>query len=249
LLKLEKIDVSYGPIPALRDISLEVSQGQIVSLLGANGAGKTTLMRTVSGLLHPKKGTIRFLGNQIERLRTDKIVLSGIVQVPEGRQLFPELTVLENLQMGAFLRRDRALLADFARVFGYFPILKERLKQAAGTLSGGEMQMLAIGRALLARPKLLLLDEPSLGLAPVIVQKLFAVIKDLNEKEGLTVLLAEQNAHMSLNVSHFAYVLDVGGIALAGTPQELRQNQAVQHLYLGTNHSGTRHLAQNKGAR
>jgi branched-chain amino acid transport system ATP-binding protein len=246
-LKLQNIEVSYGPILALRDISFEVPQGKIVSLLGANGAGKTTLMKTISALLHPRQGSIVFLGNAIERWRTDKVVLAGIVQVPEGRQLFPHLTVLENLQMGAFMRHDRDLKHDFERVFGYFPVLQERLKQAAGTLSGGEMQMLAIGRALVARPKLLLLDEPSLGLAPVIVQRLFSVVKDLNQKEGLTVLLAEQNAHMSLKICHHAHVLELGRIALAGTAAELRENAAVRHLYLGSNRSATPQATPHQG--
>lgn len=233
-MRLEDVDVSYGPIPALKEISLTVSPGQIVALLGSNGAGKTTLLRTISGILRPQRGTISFEGKRIERAPTEKIVLAGIVQVPEGRQLFADLSVLENLRMGAFLRKDRDLQKDFDQVFSYFPVLRDRLSQAAGTLSGGEMQMLAIGRALVARPRLLLLDEPSLGLAPVIVQKLFTVIKDLNQRQGLTVLLAEQNAHMSLGISHYAYVLETGKLALSGAPRELRRNEAVQQLYLGT---------------
>ncbi|MBI3460577.1 ABC transporter ATP-binding protein [Candidatus Acetothermia bacterium] len=234
MLRLEDVDISYGPIPALKEISLAIPQGQVVALLGPNGAGKTTLLRTISGILRPQKGTISFEGRRIERARTDKIVSAGIVQVPEGRQLFADLSVLENLKMGGFLLRERDLQKDFHQVFSYFPVLRERLAQAAGTLSGGEMQMLAIGRALVARPRLLLLDEPSLGLAPVIVQKLFTVIKDLNQRQGLTVLLAEQNAHLSLGISHYAYVLETGKLALSGTPGELRRNEAVQQLYLGT---------------
>jgi branched-chain amino acid transport system ATP-binding protein len=234
LLKLEGVDVAYGPIPALRAISLEVPQGNIVALLGANGAGKTTLIRTISGLLHPKKGTLTFLGQRIDRWPSDKIVEAGIVQIPEGRQLFSQLSVLENLRMGAFLRKDRDTKTDLDRVFTYFPVLRERLSQDAGTLSGGEMQMLAVGRALVARPRLLMLDEPSLGLAPVLVQRLFAVIKDLNQSQGLTVLLAEQNAHMSLRISHYAYVLENGRIGLSGISEELRRNPAVRELYLGS---------------
>lgn len=233
MLRLEELDVSYGPIPALREISIEVAPGQVVALLGPNGAGKTTLLRTISGILRPSRGTIAFLSQRLERAGTDEIVRTGIVQVPEGRQLFPGLTVQENLRMGAFVRGDRDLQEDLERIFSYFPVLRERLAQTAGTLSGGEMQMLALGRALVARPKLLLLDEPSLGLAPVLVQKLFDVLKDLNA-QGLTILLAEQNAHLSLGISHFAYVLENGRIALSGSAGQLRRDPTVQRLYLGS---------------
>lgn len=232
MLKLEGVDVFYGPIQALKGISLEVAAGAVVAVLGANGAGKTTLLRTISGLLKPAKGNIEFEGRRLERLEPERIVQLGIAQVPEGRQLFAELTVAENLKMGAYSRRDKGIQEDRDRVLNYFPVLKERLSQIAGTLSGGEQQMLAIARALMARPKLLLLDEPSLGLAPVIVQQLFRFLKDLNA-EGMTLLLAEQNAHMALSISQHAYVLELGRVALEGPSTELRQNESVKRLYLG----------------
>jgi len=232
LLKLESLEVLYGPIQALRSISLEVTEGAVVAVLGANGAGKTTLLHTISGLLKPAKGHIEFDGQRLERLEPERIVQLGIAQVPEGRQLFAELTVAENLRMGAYSRRDKEIEKDRARVLNYFPLLKERLSQVAGTLSGGEQQMLAIARALMARPKLLLLDEPSLGLAPVVVQQLFRFLKDLNE-EGMTLLLAEQNAHMALSISQHAYILELGRIALEGPSAELKRNESVKQLYLG----------------
>ncbi len=229
MLRLESVAVSYGPVAALRGISLQVSPGQIVAVLGANGAGKTTLLRTISGLLRAR-GRIIFEDHDLQRLSPEKIVRLGIVQVPEGRQLFPDLTVRENLWMGSYSRGDGR--EDWERVLHYFPVLRERLAQAAGTLSGGEQQMLAIGRALLARPKLLLLDEPSLGLAPVVVQQLFKFLRELN-RAGMTLLLAEQNAHMALSIADYAYVLETGQVALEGLAGELRSNPRVQKLYLG----------------
>lgn len=232
MLRLESIEVFYGPIQALKGISLEVPEGTVVAVLGANGAGKTTLLRAISGILKPAKGHIEFDGQRLERLEPERIVQLGIAQVPEGRQLFAELTVAENFKMGAYSRRDKEIQKDRERVLNYFPMLRERLSQVAGTLSGGEQQMLAIARALMARPKLLLLDEPSLGLAPVVVQQFFRFLKDLNA-EGMTLLLAEQNAHMALSISQHAYILELGRIALEGPSAELQQNEVVKQLYLG----------------
>ncbi|MCS7198391.1 MAG: ABC transporter ATP-binding protein [Candidatus Bipolaricaulota bacterium] len=233
MLALKDIEVRYGPIVALRGVSLTVSAGEIVAVLGANGAGKTTLLRTISGLLRPTQGKLEFLGHDLRRFSPEHIVRLGIVHVPEGRQLFPDLTVKENLWMGSYTRRDGFIKEDWERVLSYFPVLRERLSQPAGTLSGGEQQMLAIARALMARPKLLLLDEPSLGLAPMTVQALFRFLKDLNSHDGMTLLLAEQNAHLSLNIAHRAYVLETGRIALEGAAEELRRDPKVQRLYLG----------------
>ncbi len=233
MLVLEGIEARYGPVMALRGVSLNVSEGQIVAVLGANGAGKTTLFRTISGLLRPTQGRREFLGHDLSKLSPERIVRLGIVHVPEGRQLFLDLTVKENLWMGSYTRRDAAVREDWERVLSYFPVLRERLDQPAGTLSGGEQQMLAIGRALMARPRLLLLDEPSLGLAPLTVQALFRFLKDLNSRDGMTILLAEQNAHLSLQIAHKAYVLETGRIALEGSAQELRRDPKVQRLYLG----------------
>ncbi len=233
MLVLEGIEARYGPVVALRGVSLNVSEGQIVAVLGANGAGKTTLFRTISGLLRPTQGRLEFLGHDLSKLSPERIVRLGIAHVPEGRQLFLDLTVRENLWMGAYIRRDAAVREDWERVLSYFPVLRERLDQPAGTLSGGEQQMLAIGRSLMARPRLLLLDEPSLGLAPLTVQALFRFLKDLNSRDGMTILLAEQNAHLSLQIAHKAYVLETGRIALEGSAQELRRDPKVQRLYLG----------------
>ncbi|MFN4217904.1 MAG: ABC transporter ATP-binding protein [Candidatus Bipolaricaulia bacterium] len=233
MLALEGIEVRYGPIVALRGVSLTVSEGQIVAVLGANGAGKTTLLRTISGLLRPTQGKLEFLGHDLRKLSPERIVRLGIVHVPEGRQLFPDLTVKENLWMGSYTRRDSFIKADWEQVLSYFPVLRERLSQPAGTLSGGEQQMLAIGRALMARPKLLLLDEPSLGLAPMTVQALFRFFTELNSRDGMTILVAEQNAHLSLNIAYHAYVLETGKVALAGPAEELRRDPKVQRLYLG----------------
>jgi len=234
VLQINDLFTAYGPIMALHGVSLEVPEGQIIALLGGNGAGKSTTLRTISGLVHPVRGHIQFLGHPIEKLSPEKIVQMGISQVPEGRQIFPELTVMENLRLGAYIRREgRAVRQDIERVFHYFPVLKEREKQAAGTLSGGEQQMMAIGRALMARPRILLLDEPSLGLAPLVVQQIFGIVKTLNADEGLTILLVEQNAGLALGISQYGYVLEIGRVVLEDTGENLRKNEAVRRSYLG----------------
>ena len=234
MLKVRDLYTAYGPIMALHGVSLEVPDGQIIAILGANGAGKSTTLRTISGLVHPVKGNIEFLGHPIEKLSPEKIVEMGISQVPEGREIFFELTVMENLRLGAYIRRDgRAVRQDIERVFHYFPVLAQREKQMAGTLSGGEQQMVAIGRALMARPRLLLLDEPSLGLAPLITQQIFGIVKTLNQDEGITVLLVEQNAGLALGIAQYGYVLEIGRLALGDTGENLRKNDAVRRSYLG----------------
>ena len=233
MLRVSDVSASYGPIQALRGVSLEVSEGQIVALLGANGAGKSSTLKVISGILRPSGGSVEFLGQPIHRRSPESIVSLGISHVPEGRELFAELTVEENLRLGAYTRRDSAIKGDIQRIFTYFPLLAEREKQPAGSLSGGEQQMLAIGRGLMARPKLLLLDEPSLGLAPTLVQEIFQIIKTINREEGLTVLLVEQNATMALRVSQYGYVLETGRIALAAEAAELRENESVRRSYLG----------------
>ena len=233
LLELDGVHVYYGAIHALKGVSLRVDAGQIVTLLGANGAGKSTTLRTISGLLRARKGAVRFEGRDLGRRSAQGIVKDGIAQSPEGRQLFPRMTVLENLEMGAFQRRDKdGVAADIERVYELFPRLSERRAQKAGTLSGGEQQMCAIGRALLARPRLLLLDEPSMGLAPVLVERIFEVIVDIN-KQGTTVLLVEQNAAMALEIAHRGYVLETGRVALADDAESLRANERVRASYLG----------------
>jgi branched-chain amino acid transport system ATP-binding protein len=233
LLELDGVHVYYGAIHALKGVSLRVDAGQIVTLLGANGAGKSTTLRTISGLLRARKGEVRFEGRDLGRRSAQGIVKDGIAQSPEGRQLFSRMTVLENLEMGAFQRRDKdGVAADIERVYELFPRLSERRAQKAGTLSGGEQQMCAIGRALLARPRLLLLDEPSMGLAPVLVERIFEVIVDIN-KQGTTVLLVEQNAAMALEIAHRGYVLETGRVALADDAESLRANERVRASYLG----------------
>ncbi len=237
LLEVHNVHVYYGRIQALRGVSLEVHEGEIVALIGANGAGKTTLLRAISGLLYPREGDIRFQGRSIRGLFPEQIVALGISHVPERRQLFTTMSVLDNLILGAYYRyrqgEDRAAIRDdLEMVFSTFPILKERQQQRAGTLSGGQQQMLAIGRALMARPRLLLLDEPSLGLAPLLVRELFRVIAHLRDR-GMTVLLVEQNARAALRVADRGYVLDTGSIALSGTAQSLADNAEVQRTYLG----------------
>jgi len=233
LLKLEDVHTCYGPIEALKGISLEVKEGEIVALIGANGAGKSTALMTISGVLAPRQGRIEFLGRDITGRPAHEIVGCGISQVPEGRRIFPRLTVLENLEMGAFLRRDRREIeADRAVVFEQFPILKERRSQLGGTLSGGEQQMLAIGRALMARPKLLLLDEPSLGLAPMIVSRIFEIIREIN-RQGKTILLVEQNARAALTLALRGYVMETGRIVMADEAGALLSNPRVREAYLG----------------
>jgi len=234
LLEVEEIHTFYGSIEALKGVSLEVNEGEIVTLIGSNGAGKSTTLRSVSGLTPPRVGSIRFDGHEIGETAPQEIVGLGISQAPEGRRIFPRMTVTENLELGAFLRRDTSEMAeDTERVFNLFPRLKEREKQKAGTMSGGEQQMLAIGRALMARPKLLLLDEPSMGLAPILVERIYETIAAINE-QGTTILLVEQNANYALGVSRRGYVLETGKVALSDESSALRENPEVQAAYLGT---------------
>lgn len=233
MLKVNNIDVFYGNIHALKDISLEVNEGEIVTLIGANGAGKTTLLHTLSGLLKPKHGNILYGTQQIAGKPAQTIVKSGISHVPEGRRVFSNMSVEENLELGAYLRKDReGIKKDLAHVYELFPILNERRKQQSGTLSGGEQQMLAMGRALMARPKLLLMDEPSMGLAPLMVKTIFNIIETVN-KEGTTILLVEQNANMALSIADRAYVLETGKIVLSGTAKELQESDQIKAAYLG----------------
>lgn len=233
MLTINDINVFYGAIHAIKGVSLEVNEGEIVTLIGANGAGKSTILRTISGLLKPKTGSIQFEGQEIAGMPAHEIVKKGISQVPEGRRIFAEMTVLENLELGAFTRKDKdGIKADMELVFDRFPRLKERIGQLAGTLSGGEQQMLAMGRALMSRPRLLLLDEPSMGLAPLLIKEIFAIIQDIN-KTGTTVLLVEQNANMALSIAHRAYVLETGRITLSGDAKELAASDEVRKAYLG----------------
>ena len=233
MLELKGVRTYYGNIESLKEISLTVSEGEIITLIGANGAGKSTTLMSISGIVPPRFGEIRFLDKPIHDLNPDEIVALGISQVPEGRRIFPQLTVLENLDMGAFLRKDKAgIKKDMDHIFSLFPILAERQHQGGGTLSGGEQQMLAISRALMARPRLLLMDEPSLGLAPLIVRVIFDIIKKINE-EGTTIFLVEQNAHMALKVAHRGYVMENGRITLEGNAQNLLVNEEVKKAYLG----------------
>ncbi len=235
LLKVKNIETSYGFVNAIRGVSLDMEEGDIKTVLGANGAGKTTILKTIMGLLEdqPEKGTIEFMGKRIDRMDTEDIVRLGISYVPEGREIFPELTVFENLKMGSYTRRDKdGVRKDYKRVSEYFSVLEERKNQLAGTLSGGEQQMLAIGRALMARPKLLLLDEPSLGLSPALVKEIFEIIKAIN-REGITILLVEQNARMALNIGNYGYVLENGRIVLSDETRVLLENDDVKEFYLG----------------
>ena len=233
LLELDNVKTYYGNIRALKGITIEVAEGEIVCLIGGNGAGKSTTLMTISGVLTPVEGNVNYQGQSIVSVRPDDIVNLGICQVPEGRMIFPLLTVMENLDLGAYLRKDKdGIKEDLERVFEYFPVLGERRQQEGGTLSGGEQQMLAIGRALMARPKLLLLDEPSLGLAPIVVDSIFDIIRQINE-EGTTILLVEQNAQLALQFSHRGYVLETGEITLADTSKALRTNEQVKKAYLG----------------
>ncbi len=233
LLEIDGLHVSYGAIQALRGLSFEVEAGKIVTLIGANGAGKSTTLNTISGLLHPLHGRVRLDGEDLTGVPPHQIVLRGIVQVPEGRRIFGRLTVLENLEMGAFTRTDAGEIHDaLGRVFTLFPRLGERRHQIAGTLSGGEQQMLAIGRALMARPRVLLMDEPSMGLAPILVEQIFEAVKDIN-RQGTTILLVEQNAFMALNIADRGYVLQTGTITLQGAAAELQANEDVKRAYLG----------------
>jgi len=232
LLTVNEIEAYYGRVCALHSVSLEVTEGSVVALLGANGAGKTTTLRVISGLLRPTRGSVEFDGRRIDGTSPDRLVRMGIVQVPEGRQIFAELTVRENLLLGGYARRDLGAARQDPPVFEYFPRLRERLQQRAGTLSGGEQQMLAIGRALMARPRLLVLDEPSLGLAPMLVKEIFRVISEIRAA-GTTVLLVEQNAHMALDIADRAYVLETGRVILGDRSAALRQREEVRRAYLG----------------
>jgi branched-chain amino acid transport system ATP-binding protein len=241
LLRVNAIETYYGPIQAIHGVSLDVDQGQIVTVLGANGAGKTSVLRTVSGVLDPERGQVMFEGRDIARLPPDKVMRLGICHVPEGREIFPFLTVRENLTMGAYTRRDSAGVArDTELCFDYFPRLKERESQRAGLLSGGEQQMLAISRALMGSPKLLLLDEPSLGLSPLLVQQIFGIIRRINREQNVSILLVEQNAHMALQTADFGYVLEVGRIVAADNCKNLMQRADIKEFYLGQKEAGAR---------
>ena len=238
LLTLNNVEAGYDAVRALHGISLDVPKGAIVTLLGANGAGKTTTLKVISGIVRPTGGTIQFEREPLNNVPPESIVKRGIVQVPEGRRVFANLTVIENLKMGAFVRRDTSrIMEDMDRVFDLFPVLKGRDKQLAGSLSGGEQQMLVIGRALMARPRLLLLDEPSLGLAPMVVSEIFEIIRSINTEDQTTVLIVEQNAQMALRIADYGYVLRVGKVAVSGSAVELRQNEDVIRSYLGSEKS------------
>jgi branched-chain amino acid transport system ATP-binding protein len=234
MLELRNLCSFYGNIMALKDVSIEVKAGEIITMIGANGAGKTTTLMSISGIVPPRSGEILFLGQPVQHLRPEEIVALGICHVPEGRRIFPQMTVTENLAMGAFLRSDKkGVERDLEHAFALFPILAERRHQSGGTLSGGEQQMLAIARALMARPRLLLLDEPSLGLAPLLVKLIFQMISKINREEGTTILLVEQNANMALKIAHRGYVMENGSIVLAGSAESLLHNEAVQKAYFG----------------
>jgi branched-chain amino acid transport system ATP-binding protein len=241
LLELRNVETYYGPVVALRGVSLAVEPGQIVTVLGANGAGKTTLLKTISGAIDPHAGTVTFEDEPIAGRDTWEVAARGIAHVPEGREVFRHLSVHDNLMMGAYARRDRGAIAgDLDRVYGLFPRLKERARQDAGDLSGGEQQMLALGRALMQRPRLMLLDEPSLGLSPLLVQEILGIVKALNADHGVTMLLVEQNARLALELADFGYVLEVGRIVLEGTTKRLQDNDDVKEFYLGIREEGVR---------
>ena len=241
ILAVSNIETCYGPIVAIRGVSFEVPQGGIVTILGANGAGKTTVLKTISGVMDPQKGSVVFEGRQIRRMDPDKVMRLGISHVPEGREVFPFLSVRENLRMGAYARRDTdAIAEDLSAVFHYFPMLRERADQRAGSLSGGEQQMLAISRALMARPRLMLMDEPSLGLSPKLVKEIFDIIVRINRERGVTILLVEQNANMALQVADYGYVLEVGRIVMADTCARLMMKDDIREFYLGAKEQGAR---------
>ncbi len=241
ILSLRNIETFYGPIMAIRGVSLDVHPGTIVTVLGANGAGKTTILKTISGVMDPGKGSVIFEGREIQKTDPDKVTRMGISHVPEGREVFPFLTVAENLQMGAYTRKDSAGIAsDIDLVYEYFPRLKERHAQAAGSMSGGEQQMLAIGRALMARPKVILMDEPSLGLSPKLIKDIFEIIVRLNREQKATILLVEQNAKVALETAHFGYVLEVGRIVMEDTTERLMEKEDIKEFYLGMKEEGVR---------
>jgi branched-chain amino acid transport system ATP-binding protein len=241
ILQLANVESNYGPVQALRGVSLSVAEGKIVTVLGANGAGKTTTLKTISGIINPLKGQVKFRGQDIQGNSPDAIVRAGIVHVPEGREVFPLLSVEDNLRMGAYTRRDPDGVAkDLEAVFGYFPILRERKGQEAGQLSGGQQQMLAIARALLARPALILMDEPSLGLSPKLTKEIFDIVVRINRERGVTILLVEQNAHMALKIADFGYVLEVGRIVMEDTGARLAEKDDIKEFYLGMKAAGAR---------
>ncbi len=241
VLDIKNIESFYGPIMAIRGVSLKVEKGQVVTVLGANGAGKSTLLKTISGIMDPEKGQVVFEGREIQGMEPHKVVGQGIVHVPEGREVFPLLTVDENLSLGAYTRSDKAEIEqDRQMVFDYFPILAERRHQEAGTLSGGQQQMLAIGRGLMLRPKIMLLDEPSLGLSPLLVQEIFAILKRLNKDEGVTMMLVEQNAKVALELADVGYVMEVGRIVMDDTAERLMESEDIKAFYLGHQEEGAR---------
>jgi len=251
ILKIDNLESYYGPIMAIRGVSLEVHKGQIVTVLGANGAGKTTLLKTISGIMDPEKGSISLDGEFIQGLEPDKVVRKGVTHVPEGRELFPLLSVEDNLMMGAYTRKDTAAIAqDLEIVYEYFPILRDRRGQEAGTLSGGQQQMVAIGRGLMARPKIMLLDEPSLGLSPLLVKEIFTIVKRLNTEQGVTMIVVEQNAKIALDLAHFGYVMELGRIVMDGEAEKLAASKDIQEFYLGqsseTSQRGQRRWKQTK---
>ena len=241
ILELLNVESNYGPVQALRGVSLSVTEGKIVTVLGANGAGKTTTLKTISGIIAPRKGQVKFRGADIQGSAPDAIVRAGIVHVPEGREVFPLLTVEDNLRMGAYTRSDPdGVTRDLAAVFGYFPILRERARQEAGQLSGGQQQMLAIARALLARPSVMLMDEPSLGLSPKLTREIFDIVVRINRERGVSILLVEQNAHMALKIADFGYVLEVGRIVMEDTGSRLAEKEDIREFYLGMKAGGVR---------
>ena len=241
ILQLLNVESNYGPVQALRGVSLSVTEGKIVTVLGANGAGKTTTLKTISGIIEPRKGQVKFRGQEIQAHSPDAIVRGGIVHVPEGREVFPLLSVEDNLRMGAYTRSDADGVAnDLEAVFGYFPILRERARQEAGQLSGGQQQMLAIARALLAQPSLILMDEPSLGLSPKLTREIFDIVVRINRERGVTILLVEQNAHMALKIADFGYVLEVGRIVMEDTGARLAEKDDIKEFYLGMKAAGAR---------
>jgi len=241
ILKLRNIETYYGPILAIKGISLDVQEGQIVTVLGANGAGKTTILRTLCGAMDPQKGKVEFYGEEIQKRDPDKVARMGIAHVPEGREVFPLLSVYDNLMMGAYGRGDkRNIKDDLESVYEYFPVLRERAKQKSGFLSGGQQQMLVLGRAMMARPKLMLLDEPSLGLSPLFVQDIFRIIRRLNREQGMTMLLVEQNANMALKNGHYGYVLETGRIVMENTCEQLMASDDIKEFYMGIKDEGIR---------
>jgi len=241
ILTLRNVETYYGPILAIKGISLDVQEGKIITILGANGAGKTTILRTLCGAMDPQKGKVEFLGQEIQKQDPDKVARMGIAHVPEGREVFPLLTVQDNLMMGAYGRTDkRNIKDDLETVYGYFPVLRERLKQKSGFLSGGQQQMLVLGRAIMARPKLMLLDEPSLGLSPLFVQDIFGIIRRLNKEQQMTMLLVEQNANMALKNGHYGYVLETGRIVMEDTCENLMASDDIKEFYMGIKDEGVR---------